>query len=232
MGNLKIKWIGQNGYVLSDGELEICIDPYLSNLVGRLHGFERMVETPILPQDLKSDVVICTHRHIDHVDTDAIPLMHKENMLFLAPQDAEAVLRECGVTNYRRFDCGDSVTVGKFSFTAVFADHTAPAVGIVVKHGDVTLYFSGDTLYNEKLADVKDFGIDMSFICINGKLGNMNVEEAIKLTRIINPKVAVPTHYGMFEDNTEDPNKYTSMLENAFEMKHNVEYDVRELVDR
>lgn len=232
ISNLKIKWIGQNGYILSDGKFEICIDPYLSDLVERLHDFKRMVKAPLAPQEAKSDVVICTHRHIDHVDTDAIPLMNKENMLFLAPQDAEEVLRECGVTNYKSFDCGDSITVGEFTFTAVFADHTVPAIGVVVKHGDVTLYFAGDTLYNEKLEDIKDFGIDISFICINGKLGNMNVEEAIKLTRIINPKVAVPTHYGMFANNTEDPVKYTSRLENAFEMEHNTEYDVSELINR
>ena len=107
-----------------------------------------------------------------------------------------------------------------------------PAIGVVVKHGEVTLYFAGDTLYNEKLEDIKEFGIDISFICINGKLGNMNVEDAIKLTTIINPKVAVPTHYGMFANNTEDPEKYISRLENGFEMEHNVEYDVRELINK
>ena len=49
---------------------------------------------------LKSDIVICTHNHLDHVDIDAIPLMKKDNMLFLAPSDAENTLLECGVVDF------------------------------------------------------------------------------------------------------------------------------------
>ena len=33
----------------------------------------------------------------------------------------------------------------------------------------------------------------------------MNVDEAIDLTSKLNPKLAIPMHYGMFAENTEDP---------------------------
>ena len=94
----------------------------------------------------------------------------------------------------------------------------------------ITMYFSGDTEYNEKLEELAKYNIDIMFICINGKLGNMNVDEAVKLTKIINPKVGIPTHYGMFESNTENPENYTSKLDCGFEMKHNTEYDVLEVL--
>ena len=228
---LKIKWIGQSGYILSDGKFEVCIDPYLSNVVDRIAKRGRMVKAPFLPEELKSDVVICTHNHLDHVDIDAIPLMKKENMLFLAPSDAKAQLTDCGVANYREFDEGMKYSFGKFELCAVFADHTVPAVGVIVKHNGITMYFSGDTEYNEKLEELKKYNIDILFICINGKLGNMNVDEAIQLTKIINPKVGVPTHYGMFESNTENPLKYTSKIDCGFEMEYNKEYNVLEVLE-
>ena len=68
------------------------------------------------------------------------------------------------------------------------------------------------------------------FICINGKLGNMNVSEAIKLTKIINPEVGIPTHYGMFESNTENPLNYISKINCGFEMEYNKEYHISEVV--
>ena len=225
----KIKWIGQSGYILSDGKTEICIDPYLSDVVNRIANRPRMVKSPFLPEELKSDVVICTHNHLDHVDIDAIPLMKKDNMLFLAPSDAENQLIKCGVKNYKAFDEGTICNIGEFALEAVYADHTVPAVGVIVKYGGITMYFSGDTEYNERLEDLKGYNIDIMFICINGKLGNMNVDEAVKLTKIINPKVGVPTHYGMFESNTENPVNYTSRLECGFEMAYNKEYDVMEV---
>ncbi len=227
---LTIKWIGQSGYVLNDGKTEICIDPYLSNVVDRIANRGRMVKAPFLPDELKSDAVICTHNHLDHIDIDAIPLMKKEKMMFLAPKDAEKTLLECGVINYKSFDAGTKVKIGDFELNAVFADHTVPAVGVIVKHNGNTMYFSGDTVYNVKLEELKKYTIDIMFICINGKLGNMSVDEAVQLTKRIKPKVGVPTHYGMFESNTENPKNYTSKLTCGFEMEHNKEYNVWEVL--
>ena len=146
MGSLSIRWIGQGGYILRDGSTEICIDPYLSNVVDRLAKRGRMVLAPFAPQELKSDVTVCTHDHIDHVDIDAIPLMKKENMLFLAPTHARNTLTECGVTNYLPFDEGAEYSVGEFKLTAVFADHSVPAVGVIVRHGGLTMYFCGSSV--------------------------------------------------------------------------------------
>jgi L-ascorbate 6-phosphate lactonase len=231
MTDLSIRWIGQNGYLLRDGDTEICIDPYLSNVVDRVAHRGRMVEAPFSPEELESDVTVCTHNHLDHVDIDAIPLMKKENMVFLAPADAEDTLRKCGVTSYIPFDEGAVYQIGKFKLTAVFADHSVPAIGVVIEHDGLTLYFSGDTEYHERLCELAKLGIDLMFICINGKLGNMNVTEAIKLTERIAPRVGIPTHYGMFESNTEDPQKYLAGITCGFEMKHNAEYSVKEILE-
>ena len=230
MNSLKIRWIGQSGYILNDGKTEICIDPYLSDVVNRIANRPRMVKAPLLPEELKSDVVICTHNHLDHVDIDAIPLIKKENILFLAPDDAEQTLLQCGVINYKAFNEGTAVNIGDFELKAVFADHTVPAIGVIIKHNGITMYFSGDTEYSKKLEGLKEYNIDIMFICINGKLGNMNVGEAVQLTKIINPKVGVPTHYGMFESNTENPLKYTAKLDCGFVMEYNKEYDAKEVL--
>ena len=58
----------------------------------------------------------------------------------------------------------------------------------------------------------------------------MSVDEAVQLTKIINPKVGVPTHYGMFESNTENPLKYTSKLACGFVMEYNTEYNISEVL--
>ncbi len=226
-----IKWIGQSGYILKDGTTEICIDPYLSDVVERVAQRKRMVDAPFLPEELKSDVVICTHNHLDHLDIDAIPLMKKDNMIFLAPADAENQLTKCGVTKFEPFDEGKTVTIGNFRLESTYADHTVPAVGVIVRYKDITMYFSGDTEYNKRLEKLSEYNIDIMFICINGKLGNMNVDEAVKLTKIINPKIGIPNHYGMFESNTEDPKKYTSRLKCGFEMEYNKEYDITEVLE-
>ena len=152
-------------------------------------------------------------------------------MVFLAPTHAQETLMECGVTQYVSFDEGAVYEIGDFKLTAVFADHSVPAIGLVVEHSGLKLYFSGDTEYHDRLCELADQNIDLMFICINGKLGNMNVDEAVELTKRIAPRVGIPTHYGMFESNTEDPQKYVSRLKCGFEMRYNTEYSVKEILE-
>ncbi len=187
-----------------------------------------MIKATIKPEDLNVDVVICTHNHLDHLDVDAIPRMDLKKIMFLVPSDAVPKLEELGAEKIKPFDEGERIWVGDFELEAVFADHTVPAIGVLVHHGGKTLYFSGDTYYHEKLEKLKTENIDFLFICINGKLGNMNVDEAARLTSIISPKVAIPNHYGMFESNTEDPQRYISQIKNGFEMEPGKEYEVKE----
>ena len=225
---LNIRWIGQSGYLLRDGTAAICIDPYLSDAVNRAAGRPRMVPAPIEPENLQADAVICTHNHLDHLDRDAIPRMQKA-MLFCAPRDCQRVLRELGVRRYQPFDEGERVQLGGFTLEAVFADHTVPAVGVLVRHEGNTLYFTGDTYYHPRLKEVQ---CDCLFVCINGRLGNMGVLDAVRLTKEIKPRLAIPNHYGMFESNTENPKHYTERIEQGKILEFNQTYHITELLGR
>lgn len=65
---MKIRWIGQSGYVIKTDTTEIILDPYLSDAVNRIVGRPRLVEPPIEPEKIRADAVICTHNHLDHLD--------------------------------------------------------------------------------------------------------------------------------------------------------------------
>ena len=225
---MKIRWIGQSGYILSDGKNTVYIDPYLSDVVNRVAGRARMIPAPVDGKDIVADAVICTHNHLDHLDVDLIREMDKENILFLAPSHCRDTLVSLGVKNYREFDEGEIVSVGDFEFSAVYANHTVPAIGVVVTYDGTRMYFTGDTFFDEKLTAVD---CDILFICINGKLGNMNAEEAALVTDKIKPKRGIPSHYGMFESNTENPEKYTDRIDCGFIMEFDREYDIKELLE-
>ncbi len=228
--NLKIRWIGQGGYLFSDGETTLCIDPYLSDVVGRVAGRPRMVEAPFAPEELSANAVICTHDHLDHIDADAIPKMKKENLAFYAPSAAKDKLFSLGVNNYCAFDEKSVYAVGDFEIEAVYACHSVPAIGVLVRHSGLTIYISGDTEYDARLEELKDKKIDLMIICINGRLGNMNAADAAKLTKILSPRIAIPTHYGMFESNTENPEVYTSKIDCGRILDYNREYTIKEIL--
>lgn len=227
---MQIQWHGQSGYILNDGKCEIAIDLYLSDIVEKVANRPRMKKALIKPKDLKSDVVICTHDHLDHLDTDAIFLMNKEDMLFLSPSSAKEKLLELGVKNHKTLDEKESLFVGDFEIIAVKAIHSVDAIGLVIRHNGITMYFSCDTEFSEELFEIKKYNADIMFVCINGKLGNMDVSDAVRFTKEIAPKVAIPSHYGMFESNTEDPKKFTDKIDNGFIMEYGKKYEIEEVL--
>lgn len=224
---MKIRWIGQSGYVIRTHTTEIVIDPYLSDVVNRVANRPRLVEAPVKPEEIHADAVICTHDHLDHLDVDAVAEMDRE-LLFLTTAEGQDRLQAMDFRHSKALKAGESVVVGDIEITAVFAKHTVEAFGVILRAADITLYFSGDTLFDERLFEIAEYHPDVAFFCINGKLGNMNVEEAVETARKTGAKMNVPNHYGMFASNTENPENFTGRLENGFIMEFNREYCISE----
>lgn len=222
---MNIEWLGQSGYILRTAKATLAIDPYLSDAVERVAGRPRLFPSPIAPEQLCVDAVVCTHDHLDHLDPDAVVRM-KAGMRFITTEGGAAHLHALGIAHVDVLHEGESTAVGDLQVTAVFAKHTVEAFGLLVRGDGLTLYFSGDTLFDERLYAVAQKKPDAMLVCINGKLGNMNVDEAVQVARYIGAPLNIPNHYGMFASNTEDPAKFTGRIPGAVEMTVGVPYRI------
>lgn len=220
---MKIRFLGQSGYLLESETTCILIDPYLSDSVNRVAGRPRLLPIPIEPHDISCDAVICTHDHLDHLDPDTVTEIDSKQF-FITTNGGKEKLKSLGKENVIAICEGETVKVGDFEITAVFADHTVEAFGLIVRIEGKTLYFSGDTLYNEKLFEIKRFCPDFVFLCINGRLGNMNVTEALTVAKEIGAPINVPNHYDMFASNSEDPHLFADHIKGGFIMEFDQSY--------
>ena len=208
---MTVEWLGQSGYIVECGKTRIAIDPYLSDIVGELHGRPRTYPAPYQPNELCADAVICTHDHLDHLDPPTVEALG-EAQYFITTNEGAEHIKKLGRKNVRPLNTGDTVQIGGMTVEAVFADHSTEAFGLLVSDGEKILYFTGDTLFNEKLFEIKQRRPDVLFICINGRLGNMNVGEAIQTANEIGAPVNIPNHYDMFSFNSEDPQKFVPFV--------------------
>ena len=222
---MTIRFLGQSGYVLKTKGCEIIIDPYLSDSVNRVAGRPRTLPIPIEPKKIHCDAVICTHNHLDHLDPDTVSQI-KDKQLFITTNEGKTELKRLDKDNVISLNVGESTVIGDFEITAVFADHTVEAFGLIIKAENKTLYFSGDTLYNEKLFQIANYRPDVTLICINGKLGNMNVEEALTVAKKIGAPLSIPNHYDMFASNCENPHLFADYIDGGFIMEFDREYQL------
>ena len=226
---MTIRFLGQSGYLLKTKNSQIIIDPYLSDSVNRVAGRPRLLPIPVRPETIFCDAVICTHNHLDHLDPDTISLICDEQF-FITTKEGVEVLDSMGKTNARALTLGESIDVGEFTLTAVYANHTVEAFGLVVQAEGKTLYFSGDTLYDERLFQIAEYHPDITFICINGRLGNMNVDEALVVAEKIGAPVNIPNHYDMFASNSEDPRLFADYISGGKILEFDRVYTDQELL--
>jgi len=236
MNDFTLTWLGQGGYALGIAGKTIYLDPYLSDVLAGRENLIRLVPPPIAAAQAHPDYYLATHDHMDHLDTDFIRRMDPAGVRFICPESCKTALLALGTgideNQITVVKPGDELELEGFTLRAVYADHTPDSVGFVIVAGGRTVYFTGDTLYNEKVA--AGVSADVICCCTNGRWGNMNAGEALRVALRSGASVAIPNHYGMFARNTADPAEFTVPAEAAglktYTMQHNETIDVKGLL--
>ncbi len=218
---MKLTWIGQAGMMIKANGLTILVDPYLSDSCSKVNplSHRRMpIDEAIF--DCKPDVMIFTHKHLDHYDPETVErFIHSDKkMVILAPESVWPEVRKYGEGhNYVRFNRYTEWTEKSVRFTAVKAEHSDPhPIGVIIDDGDKKVYITGDTLYNSDIFfDIPD---DIYALClpVNGKGNNMNMVDAARFAEAIDAEYTVPLHIGLFDDLSADDfdcdNKYIPVI--------------------
>jgi L-ascorbate 6-phosphate lactonase len=227
-GTVACAWLGQAGYLIKTSRgLTVMIDPYLSNEGEKLEGVKRLFEPPLTADELKPDVLLVTHGHLDHLDEPTIrAYVAAGRTKLIAPPSCVASASGWGwpASKLRALQPGQSATVRGSHVAATFARHTlADAIGFLLTIDGIRLWHSGDTEYDEHLRRLAAQKFDVAFLCINGGGGNMNAHEAALLAWQLKPRTVVPMHYGLWAagdyryrgaapDATPDPALFASTL--------------------
>jgi L-ascorbate 6-phosphate lactonase len=208
-----------------------CIDPYLSSYSSR-PNFQRLIPTPVQASAVQTDAVLCTHNHTDHVDPISLPEIAQAAPAarFYTAAEGAQKMRDLGIPAERI----QTVKVGEravpvraataygsdVTADVVFASHSGDAVGYVFHVGGTAqgdgaplrVYVTGDTLYEPQLISETTRGVDVLCVCINGRMGNMNHEEAARLAGELDARLVIPMHYGVMPHNTIDPQLFLDAL--------------------
>jgi len=217
---LHIQSLGQAGYLIRDGSVCVVIDPYLSDSAAKVDpALTRLFAPPVAPEELKADIFIVTHDHLDHLDPETIEAYtHKETTAFVAPRLAAKKLASLDIPEsmIHVVDHAGRRVFPHVAIEGIFALGTSPdsvdtAGYLLTFDCGKTVYHTADTSYCQLLLDCAPRA-DALLVCINGKWGNLNVEEAVALTLKTSPKYALPNHFDTMAPNTADPALYERFL--------------------
>ncbi len=236
-GMVELAWLGQAGFLLRAGERVVLIDPYLSDHLASKHRGSRFPHARMMPAPIRADalprvdLVICTHRHGDHMDPGTLPRLAQAcpGCRFVAPAAEMAFAESMGLPADRLVAAEAGLRLQPLPDLDLTLDPLPAAheqleqdqqgrhrfLGYVIAVHGVRLYHSGDCIPYEGLADaVRALAPDLALLPVNGRdaeraasriPGNFTLDEAIELCATAGIPSLMPHHFGLFAFNTADP---------------------------
>lgn len=198
-----ISWLGHDSFKLKNGKI-LVIDPF------------KLQSAPE-----KAELLLITHEHFDHLSLEDIKKVVTDKTVVVAISSCKSELSKLKVGEVKLVRPGDKISVGNVTVEAVPAynlnKYRVPGkvfhpkedgkVGYIVTIGGVRIYHAGDT---DAIPEMRGLKTDIALLPVSGTYV-MTSEEAANAAEMINPKLAIPMHYGTIVGSDEDAQKFKQL---------------------
>ena len=238
-----IVWIGHATFLIKLGDTTIITDPVFSKNTGPLtFGPKRYVDPAIkLDEVPKTDLLLLTHNHYDHLDASAIRNFPHKNTKVLLPLKLSKYFKRFKDVN--ELDWYDEIQVNKdIKVTLLPAVHWSKRSlwdtnktlwgNFLIEYKGKKILFASDTGYGNIYKELGNkYGpIDVTFINIGAynfypmmpvkdkSIFHTNPEEALQIGKDLNSKKVVGMHWGTvvlsLEPIMEPPKRFKDSAKN------------------
>lgn len=165
-----------------------------------------------------ADIVFITHDHFDHYSEEDIDKVINENTTIIIPEELLTKILRKGINknaiitvepNKKYIVQGIKFeTIPAYNTNKTFHPKENDWIGYIIMLDGIRYYIAGDTDITEENKKVK---CDVAFVPVGGTY-TMNFKEAAQLINEIQPKIAVPIHYGSIVGTEQDATDFIKLL--------------------
>ena len=165
-----------------------------------------------------ADIVFITHDHFDHYSEEYIDKVINENTTIIIPEEMLTKILRKGINKNAviTVESNKEYMVQGIKFETIPAYNTNKTfhpkendwVGYIITLDGIRYYIAGDTDITEENRKVK---CDVAFVPVGGTY-TMDFKEAAQLINEIQPKIAVPIHYGSVVGTKQDATDFIKLL--------------------
>jgi L-ascorbate metabolism protein UlaG (beta-lactamase superfamily) len=206
-----VEWLGHSGFRVTVGRQRVYIDPYRVS-----------ADAP------KADLILITHGHYDHFSPQDVELLSKPETEVVAP----AAVAERLNGRVHSIAAGEEIEPAAVRWVAVRALHAyntskrnsdgqvfhpraAGGLGFDLNVRGERLYHAGDTDVIPEMDSV--YGVDVALLPVSGTYV-MTASEAAEAARRIQPRMAVPMHWGANVGTRADAEEFARRVPDGVEV--------------
>jgi len=208
---VEITWLGHDGFRIKKDRV-VYVDPF------------KLADKPEA-----ADLVCVTHEHFDHLSVEDLKKVVTAKTTVVTIPACEKAVRELKPKAVRIVSAGQTLEVDDVGVEVVPAYNTSKfrspgnpfhpkadgKVGFVLSIGGLRIYHAGDTDHIPEMAQVK--GVDVALLPVSGTYV-MTADEATKACESIQPKVAIPMHYGSIVGSAADAETFRKAVKGRVEV--------------
>jgi len=196
----KIHWLGHDSFRV-DGIKTLYFDPF------QINGGPG------------ADLIFISHDHFDHCSPEDVEKIRKESTVIITENDSAKKLKG----DIRVLKPGEKREVEGVKIEAVPAYNTDKDfhprkngwLGFIVEMDGVRVYHAGDTDF---IPEMNGMQVDIALLPVSGTYV-MTAEQAVTAAKAIQPKVAVPMHYGAIVGDEQDASLFQKALAGIVEVR-------------
>ncbi len=190
-----LRWLGHDAFLLRAGGKSIYFDPFQL--------------APGLPP---ADLICISHEHYDHCSPADVLTIQQPSTLIVTEAKAAAKLHGKIITlapgERREVDGVIIEAVPAYNTNKQFHPQGNSWLGFILTVDGVRLYHAGDTDYIPEMVNIR---ADIALLPVSGTYV-MTAEEAARAALTIEPKIAVPMHYGALTGTADDAARFAAAL--------------------
>lgn len=207
--SMKFQWIAHSAFMADVDGHSVLIDPFITG---------NPLAT-IKPEDLKPEIILLTHAHGDHLG-DTVAIAKASGATVVTNNEVGIYLSKQGVESVHGMNPGGSIDLGFMTVKCTRAYHSSSfpdgtyggvPMGFLISSKGRSCYFAGDTDLFSDMSLIGEVGLDLAILPI-GDYFTMGVDDSVKATQLLQPKVVIPMHYNTFPPITQDAGAWAEKI--------------------